>query len=227
MKQLLIVVVLLIVVIVGAALFLGNNPQIISEVTPTITPEVLSTPSPSVIVTPMHTPLPSIEPISKVVNATMETTMGNISLQLDGKDAPLTVGNFIALARSGFYDGTAFHRIINNPPFMIQGGDPLSKDPANRAMMGTGGPGYQFKDEFNANKLVRGSLAMANSGPNTNGSQFFIVIAPSTPWLDGKHTNFGKVISGMDVIDKISVVKCDSNDNPLVPVIIKNILVTE
>jgi cyclophilin family peptidyl-prolyl cis-trans isomerase len=221
MKNYIIIAIVVLVLIVGVILYWGRSEKQIDP--------VLSTPTPTAIVPimPTTTPVQSIQEINKKVNIVMETSLGNISLELDGTVAPLTVGNFVTLAKSGFYDGTAFHRIINNPPFMIQGGDPLSKDLSNRAMMGTGGPGYQFKDEFNANKLVRGSLAMANSGPNTNGSQFFIVTAVSTPWLDGKHTNFGKVTAGMDVIDKISAVQCDSNDNPLVPVVIKKVLVTE
>lgn len=132
--------------------------------------------------------------------AIIETNYGKIKLELFTKDAPKTVANFLKLAQSGFYDGTKFHRVIKN--FMIQGGDPNSKDddPSND---GYGGPGYTFEDEINSHKLVRGVLAMANSGPNTNGSQFFIVTTESTPWLDGKHTAFGKVIAGMDVVDKI------------------------
>lgn len=223
-----IIVVAVLVVIVGALVFWGKSGKEVVVGVPVIpSASPLSTVQPPAIVSSMPTITPEIKEINQKVNVTLETSMGNIGLELDGTVAPLTVGNFVSLAKSGFYDGTTFHRVINNPPFMIQGGDPLSKDPANRAMMGTGGPGYQFKDEFNANKLVRGSLAMANSGPNTNGSQFFIVTAASTPWLDGKHTNFGKVTSGMDVIDKISAVECDGNDNPLVPVVVKKVLVTE
>jgi peptidyl-prolyl cis-trans isomerase B (cyclophilin B) len=125
------------------------------------------------------------------------------------------------LAEQGFYNGTSFHRIIKD--FMIQGGDPNSKDQDNRITHGTGDPGYKFADEFNNHKLVKGSLAMANSGPNTNGSQFFIVTAESTPWLDGKHTNFGQVVEGMDVIDAIENVSVDQRDNPFEPVIVESI----
>lgn len=226
MKNTIIIIVVLVAIVGGILLWSKTDTKkdtVNSE--PTATP--LSSTQPPAIVSAMPTTTPEIKEINQKVNVTMETSMGNIQLELDGTAAPLTVGNFVALAKKGFYDGTAFHRIINNPPFMIQGGDPLSKDPANRAMMGTGGPGYQFKDEFNSRKLVRGSLAMANSGPNTNGSQFFIVTAQSTPWLDGKHTNFGTVIAGMDVIDRIAAVKCDGNDNPLVPVVIKKVTVAE
>lgn len=219
-----IIVVVILVAIVGAVVFWGRTNR---EVVENILPSPLSTETPAGIVSTMPTTQPEIKEINQKINVTLETNLGNIGLELDGTTAPLTVGNFITLAKSGFYDGTTFHRVINNPPFMIQGGDPLSKDSANRAMMGTGGPGYQFKDEFNANKLVRGSIAMANSGPNSNGSQFFIVTAAATPWLDGKHTNFGKVTSGMDVIDNIAKVKTDANDNPTDPVVIKKISVAE
>ena len=125
-------------------------------------------------------------------------------MELFDEDAPKTVDNFVKLARDGFYDGVVFHRVI--PDFMIQGGDPTGT--------GTGGPGYQFEDEFNEHRVERGALAMANAGPNTNGSQFFIVTADSCPWLDGKHTVFGKVTSGMDVVDAIQSVDRDPRDKP-------------
>jgi cyclophilin family peptidyl-prolyl cis-trans isomerase len=124
-------------------------------------------------------------------NATIETNHGTIELELFSDDAPKTVANFTKLAGEGFYDGLVFHRVI--PDFMIQGGCPDG--------IGTGGPGYKFEDEINDHPIVRGTLAMANAGPNTNGSQFFIVTAPATPWLDGKHTAFGQVTGGMDVVD--------------------------
>jgi cyclophilin family peptidyl-prolyl cis-trans isomerase len=139
-----------------------------------------------------------------MTTATMQTNHGTIELELFDDDAPKTVENFTKLAKDGFYDGVIFHRVI--PDFMIQGGDPTGT--------GTGGPGYQFEDEFNDNKVVRGALAMANAGPNTNGSQFFIVTAEATPWLDGKHTVFGRVTSGMDVVDEIENVDTDPNDKP-------------
>src|ERR1700682_2126608 len=122
-------------------------------------------------------------------NATLHTNHGAIEIELFEGEAPKTVGNFTKLADDGFYNGVVFHRII--PDFMIQGGDPTGT--------GTGGPGYTFEDEFNDHKVVRGALAMANSGPNTNGSQFFIVTTGAAPWLDGKHTVFGEVTDGMDV----------------------------
>jgi peptidyl-prolyl cis-trans isomerase B (cyclophilin B) len=139
-----------------------------------------------------------------VSSATLHTTHGPIGVELFDDDAPKTVENFVKLARDGFYDGVIFHRVI--PNFMIQGGDPTGT--------GRGGPGYTFDDEFNDNKVVRGALAMANAGPNTNGSQFFIVTAEATPWLDGKHTVFGRVTEGMDVVDTISSLATDSEDRP-------------
>ena len=139
-----------------------------------------------------------------MTTATLHTNHGEIALELFDDDAPKTVENFTKLAREGFYDGVIFHRVI--PDFMIQGGDPTGT--------GTGGPGYQFEDEINPNKVVRGALAMANAGPDTNGSQFFIVTTESAPWLDGKHTVFGQVTSGMEVVDAISEVSRDGRDKP-------------
>ena len=139
-----------------------------------------------------------------MTNATLHTNHGAIELELFDDDAPKTVANFTKLAGDGFYDGVIFHRVI--PDFMIQGGDPTGT--------GTGGPGYQFEDEFNQHKVVRGALAMANAGPNTNGSQFFIVTTESAPWLDGKHTVFGRVTGGMDVVDKVSELPRDARDKP-------------
>ncbi len=140
--------------------------------------------------------------------ATMKTSEGDISIELFDDAAPETVANFRKLAEDGFYDGLTFHRVI--PDFMIQGGCPEGT--------GTGGPGYMFDDEFNDHKVVRGALAMANAGPNTNGSQFFIVTADACPHLDGKHTVFGQVTDGMDVVDAISAVATDQRDSPLEPV---------
>ena len=137
--------------------------------------------------------------------ATMHTNHGPIELELHDEDAPQTVENFRKLAADGFYDGVIFHRVI--PDFMIQGGDPTGT--------GTGGPGYTFEDEINEHKIVRGALAMANAGPNTNGSQFFIVTTQEAPWLDGKHTVFGKVVSGMDTVDTIEGQPTDSRDKPV------------
>jgi cyclophilin family peptidyl-prolyl cis-trans isomerase len=136
---------------------------------------------------------------------TMTTNHGDIVLELFDEDAPETVANFRRLAEDGFYDGLIFHRVI--PDFMIQGGCPQGT--------GTGGPGYTFKDEINDHKIVRGALAMANAGPNTNGSQFFIVTVQSAEWLDGKHTVFGEVTEGMDVVDTISELPRDGRDRPM------------
>jgi cyclophilin family peptidyl-prolyl cis-trans isomerase len=148
-----------------------------------------------------------------VSKATLQTSEGAIEVELYPDAAPKTVENFEKLARDGFYEGVIFHRVI--PDFMIQGGDPTGT--------GTGGPGYEFEDEFNEHRVVRGALAMANAGPNTNGSQFFIVTADATPWLDGKHTVFGQVTSGMDVVDRISQTERDANDRPRKPVTIERV----
>lgn len=150
-----------------------------------------------------------------------KTTKGDITIDLYGNDAKKTVENFVKLSRDGFYTGTRFHRVIKD--FMIQGGDPLSKDDSKSAEWGTGGPGYKFEDEINSIKLTRGVLAMANAGPNTNGSQFFIVTIPETPWLDGKHTAFGKVVAGMDIVDTIENVETAPNDRPIVPITINSV----
>jgi peptidyl-prolyl cis-trans isomerase B (cyclophilin B) len=136
--------------------------------------------------------------------AVMHTNHGDITLELFDEDAPKTVENFKKLAGDNFYNGVIFHRVIKD--FMIQGGDPTGT--------GRGGPGYTFEDEFNDNKIVRGALAMANAGPNTNGSQFFIVTTDAAPWLDGKHTVFGRVADGMEVVDKIEASDTDPNDKP-------------
>jgi cyclophilin family peptidyl-prolyl cis-trans isomerase len=147
------------------------------------------------------------------VAATLHTNHGAIDLELFAEDAPTTVGNFLKLAADGFYDGVIFHRVI--PDFMIQGGDPTGT--------GTGGPGYQFEDEINDHRIVRGALAMANAGPNTNGSQFFIVTTEAAPWLDGKHTVFGRVTNGMDVVDAISELDRDARDRPRQDAVIERV----
>jgi len=152
-----------------------------------------------------------------MTHATLHTSEGPIELELYPDDAPKTVENFTSLVGSGFYDGLVFHRVI--PDFMIQGGCPLGT--------GTGGPGYQFEDEFNAHKIERGALAMANAGPNTNGSQFFIVTAEACPWLDGKHTVFGRVTSGQDIVDAISAVARDGRDRPKTPVTLERVELVE
>ncbi len=145
--------------------------------------------------------------------AKMNTSLGTIDLEFFDEDAPETVANFRKLAGESFYDGIIFHRVI--PDFMIQGGCPEGS--------GMGGPGYTFADEFNQHKVVRGALAMANAGPNTNGSQFFIVTIPAAPWLDGKHTVFGQVTGGMDTVDKIEATPTAAGDRPVEPPVIESI----
>lgn len=154
----------------------------------------------------------------------LETNKGAIKIKLFKDKAPNTVENFIKLVNQNFYDGVKFHRVIQD--FMIQAGDPNSKD-NNWDDDGTGGPGYKFDDEINDIKLVKGKVAMANSGPNTNGSQFFIVTAQSAPWLDGKHTVFGEVIEGMDAVSAIENVKTDKdkNDHPEEDIVINKITI--
>ncbi|HEU5477283.1 MAG TPA: peptidylprolyl isomerase [Gaiellaceae bacterium] len=146
-------------------------------------------------------------------SATLHTNHGTIELELFDDDAPKTVENFRKLAADGFYSGVIFHRVI--PDFMIQGGDPTGT--------GSGGPGYTFEDEFNDHPVARGALAMANAGANTNGSQFFIVTAEACPWLDGKHTVFGRVTGGMDVVDTISQVETVGSDRPREDVVIERL----
>jgi cyclophilin family peptidyl-prolyl cis-trans isomerase len=148
-----------------------------------------------------------------MTTATIHTNKGAVEVELFPDDAPKTVANFVKLAKDGFYDGVIFHRVI--PDFMIQGGDPSGT--------GSGGPGYQFEDEANDRKVVRGALAMANAGPNTNGSQFFIVTTDAAPWLDGKHTVFGRVTSGMEVVDEISELSRDASDRPHEDVVMERV----
>ena len=145
--------------------------------------------------------------------ATLHTNAGPITVSFFDDDAPKTVENFRKLAGDGFYDGLIFHRVIKD--FMIQGGCPEGT--------GTGGPGYTFEDEFNDHKIVRGALAMANAGPNTNGSQFFIVTTDAAPWLDGKHTVFGEVTDGMDAVDAIEGTETGPGDQPIEPQVIERV----
>jgi peptidyl-prolyl cis-trans isomerase B (cyclophilin B) len=145
--------------------------------------------------------------------ATIHTNHGPIEIELFDEDAPKTVENFRKLAGDGFYDGVIFHRVI--PDFMIQGGDPTGT--------GTGGPGYTFEDEFNDNKVVRGALAMANAGPNTNGSQFFVVTIDEAAWLDGKHTVFGRVTGGMEAVDAIEGLETGPRDRPVDDAVIERV----
>ena len=146
-------------------------------------------------------------------SATLHTNHGPVEIEFFDVDAPKTVENFRKLSADGFYDGLTFHRVI--PEFMIQGGDPEGT--------GSGGPGYEFEDEINLHKIVRGALAMANAGPNTNGSQFFLVTVEEAPWLDGKHTVFGQVTGGMDAIDAIEALPTDGRDRPTEPAVIERV----
>lgn len=156
------------------------------------------------------------------MKTTLHTTEGDIVIEHDAK-TPKTVENFTKLAKEGFYDGCKFHRVIQD--FMIQGGDPLTKDDSKAAMWGTGGPGYTFADEISAdNSNSVGTISMANAGPNTNGSQFFINLKDNN-FLDGKHTVFGKVVEGMGVVEKIGLTETDSRDRPLLPVVIMRVTV--
>jgi cyclophilin family peptidyl-prolyl cis-trans isomerase len=152
-----------------------------------------------------------------MTNATLHTSEGPIEIELYPGEAPKTVENFTKLAGDGYYDGLIFHRVI--PDFMIQGGCPEGT--------GTGGPGYQFEDEFNEHKIERGALAMANAGPDTNGSQFFVVTTKAAPWLDGKHTVFGKVTNGMDAVDSIEGTQTGAQDRPVEDVVIERVELKE
>ena len=152
-----------------------------------------------------------------MTRATLHTTHGPIVVELFDEDAPKTVENFRRLAGEGFYDGTIFHRVIRD--FMIQGGDPEGT--------GRGGPGYTFEDEINRHKVERGALAMANAGPDTNGSQFFLVTAKQAPWLDGKHTVFGRVVDGMDVVDAIESVPTGAQDRPTQEVHVERVVLDD
>ena len=150
-------------------------------------------------------------------SAVVTTNKGEIGLELFDDDAPKTVENFVKLSRDGFYDNVIFHRVI--PDFMIQGGDPTGT--------GMGGPGYTFEDEPNGRSVERGVIAMANSGPNTNGSQFFIVTAQACPWLDGLHTVFGRVTSGMDVVDEIGNAQVGPSDRPVDEILIESVAISD
>lgn len=153
--------------------------------------------------------------------ATLHTNQGDITIEFFSNEAPNTVANFIKLAKTGFFDGTKFHRVIEG--FMIQGGDPLTKDEAMASQWGTGGPGYRFDDEIHAeNKNDIGTISMANAGPNTNGSQFFINTAPND-FLNAKHTVFGRVTTGMDTVKKIESIPTNASDRPMTPVLIERV----
>lgn len=195
-----------------------NQTEVYSETSPDKTTSVSETPAklPEI----KDKPIIKLEDNKKIMFATMHTSKGDITIELS-EATPKTVENFVKLAQSGFYDNTKFHRVIEG--FMNQGGDPLSKDDSQKMRWGTGGPGYQFADEIGpGNRNDVGTISMANAGPNTNGSQFFINVAANN-FLDAKHTVFGKVTDGMDVVMAINKVDTDGSDKPLVPVVIKNI----
>lgn len=191
--------------------------------TPVVKPsgKTSAVPTPPVPTPPQSKSVQLEDLAQEYMKAVIKTNLGDITVEFYAEESPITVNNFLNLAKQGFYNGTRFHRVIND--FMIQGGDPLSKDIGQKDRWGTGGPDYRFQDEINERPLQKGSLAMANSGPNTNGSQFFIVTKDFTPWLDGKHTNFGFVAEGLDVVEKIETVETDSNDRPREDVIINSI----
>ena len=207
---------LIIIVIIGA-LVLRKGDAPVQVPTDTQIPVVTMTDTSSASST-----LPIKSPEKKMyTQATFKTNMGDIVIAFDNTNTPNTVENFIKLASSGFYNGTKFHRVIKD--FMIQGGDPLTKDDSKQAMWGTGGPGYQFDDEIKpTNNDIKGTIAMANAGPNTNGSQFFINVADNT-FLNGKHTVFGHVISGYDIVEKMSKVQTVPGDRPVDPLIINSV----
>jgi len=201
----------IIILALGALLYFMTSPE---EEAVTNTEAVVETPVANEEVA---------TPVTNEVTIVMSTSMGDITFELNAVDAPNTVANFVKLANDGFYDGTKFHRIIQN--FMIQGGDPLTKDDALMSSWGTGGPGYAFADEIHANNNNDvGTISMANSGPDTNGSQFFINMAPNN-FLDDKHTVFGKVVDGLDVATAIIAVQTEGPDRPVEPVIINSISV--
>jgi len=166
-------------------------------------------------------PSQSVQTNKNIMSATLHTSLGDITVEFFGKDAPNTVANFTKLAGDGFYNGTKFHRVIKG--FMVQGGDPLSKDDSQAARWGTGGPGYQFADEIYAsNHNAAGTIAMANSGPNTNGSQFFINAADNS-FLDTKHTVFGRVTQWLDVLQAIENTPTGAGDRPVEPMVITSV----
>ena len=172
-------------------------------------------------ITQMSEPITNTAVTKKIMTATLHTNKGTITLEFYPQNAPKTVENFIKLAQTGFYDGTKFHRVIRG--FMNQGGDPLTKDDSQKARWGTGGPGYKFNDEISSNNSnAAGAVAMANSGPNTQGSQFFIN-AVDNHNLDQGYTVFGKVVSGMDVVTAINNVPVDPADRPLEPVVLEKV----
>lgn len=207
-------------VLIGGVMWMRSNKAAVSGVTELYGTTDMVVPATATSTTP--TPTESATPSSRM-NAIITTNQGVITLELFGDRTPNTVQNFTKLAQEGFYNGTKFHRVIKD--FMIQGGDPLSKDDTQMARWGTGGPGYQFADEITPeNRNDAGTISMANAGPNTNGSQFFINTKDNN-FLDLKHTVFGRVVEGMDVVMKISTTQTGPNDRPASPMVIESIVI--
>jgi len=211
-----ILIVILVVLLVGGIIMFsnkkgGDDKIVVQNATPT-NPEIAKTPDTKPIIKTDN---------NKKMQATIHTNKGDITVELLDSGVPKTVENFTKLAKEGFYNDVKFHRVIEG--FMIQAGDPLTKDDTKKDMWGTGGPGYKFDDELTGKETYKqGTLAMANAGPNTNGSQFFIVTAVDSH-LPPSYTVFGHVVSGMDVALEIEKVARDGRDRPLEPVVIKSI----
>lgn len=220
MKNALITIAIAAVIVLGGSWLATRNNDMPEENSPDLHADETSQSSGQSAVNEDTTPTTTTD-TEKIMNATLHTNKGDITLELFTEQTPVTTANFIKLVESGFYDEVKFHRVIKD--FMIQGGDPLSKDDSMVARWGTGGPGYAFKDEITAkNSNARGTISMANSGPNTNGSQFFINVADNN-FLDPKHTVFGRIIAGMDVVEAIENTPTGPSDRPVDPVIITSI----
>jgi cyclophilin family peptidyl-prolyl cis-trans isomerase len=223
-----IIATLIVLLVAVSAFYYWSHPQapqaaITNDFYSTTTPAVADVAPVSPAAVPAAAPAAPVAAPQAVSHATIKTNLGDITLELFAKDAPNTVANFAKLATSGFYAQTKFHRVIAG--FMIQGGDPFSKDDTRPELWGRGGPGYKFDDElYPNNHNVVGTISMANSGPNTNGSQFFINVNNNTN-LDGKHTVFGKVTAGMDVVKKIESVQTAGENRPVTPMAIESISV--
>lgn len=219
-KKLLIVCIVILAIVLGFWAFSAKNVKA-PELGSSDTSLPVTTNSEEVVSKEDSTSITKTNVEKKSMNATIHTSMGDITVEFFPEIAPNAVANFTKLAKSGFYDGIKFHRVIKD--FMIQAGDPLSKDDSKMMEWGTGGPGYKFADEITPeSKNDLGTLAMANSGPNTNGSQFYIN-AKANNFLDGKYVVFGKVTKGLDVVLAIDNVKTGQADRPVTPVLIKSI----
>ncbi len=219
MKQFIIgLVVVLVLIGIGVAVMTGDEPVAENAIDANATTTVSNAQTAT-------TTLPVVTNTQGTMQATITTNKGVITLELFGDQTPTTVGNFTKLAQEGFYNTTKFHRVIEG--FMIQGGDPLTKDDSQQALWGTGGPGYKFADEIvPALSNVTGTISMANAGPNTNGSQFFINVADNT-FLDGKHAVFGKVVGGMDVVMAIASAEKNQRDVPTDPIILESVVIAQ